>query len=348
MKWKQELSSWERLRRIDVIGNTILIGSTFSILWALTYGGTRYSFGQANILAPLVIGLVGLVLAFLWEMSPWCQYPVMPPLHFKNRTSAAAFFISFMSLLLTFWINFYYPVYFQAVLETSATIAGVDTVPRAVILPLFAAVGGWVVSKTGRYKPTHLVACGLMPLAFGLTSILNKNSSKGEWAFYQILAGIGGGATISTTLQAVQAALPESEVATSTGTWSFVRSLGTVWGVSIPSAIFNNRFDQISNRFDPEIRSLFVRGQAYEHATANFIRSFDPATKEIVIQAYTDALKRVWQIGIVFAGVTFLAVFFEKEIYLRTDLETDFGLDEKKSDNQAQQNDLAGAEINSA
>ncbi|KAI0446925.1 DNA repair protein RAD50 [Xylaria telfairii] len=344
VKWKKELSTWERLKRLDVVGNAILIGSTFAILWALTYGGTRYTWNQGNVLAPLIIGLSGLIIAFFWEMSPWCKYPVMPPLHFKNRTSAAAFFLSFMTLLLAFWFNFFYPIYFQAVLQNSPTIAGVNTLPRAIFFPLFAAIGGWVVTKTGRYKPIHLVSSALVPLAMGLSAILDQNSSKAEWIFFQIFAGIGGGAMISTTLQAVQAALPESEVATSTGTWSFIRSLGTIWGVSVPSAIFNNRFDQLSQQFEPDLRSMFTRGKAYEHATADFIRSFDPATRQIVIRSYVEALKRVWQIGVVFAGVTFLAVFFEKEIHLRTELTTEFGLDEKRPDMQRRNTDTTVVE----
>ncbi|ETS76487.1 hypothetical protein PFICI_11874 [Pestalotiopsis fici W106-1] len=169
VQWKKDLSTWERIKRVDVVGNLILIASTFAILWALTYGGTRYTWQQGNVLAPLVTGLIGLIIAFLWEMSPWCKYPVMPPLHFKNQTSAAAFFISFMSMLLAFWINFFYPIYLQAVLGNSAAIAGVNTLPRAIFFPLFAAVGGVIVTKTGRYKPTHIVATGLMPLVMGLS-----------------------------------------------------------------------------------------------------------------------------------------------------------------------------------
>jgi len=243
-----------------------------------------------------------------------------------------------MCMLLAFWINFFYPLYFQAVLVASPTRAGVYTLPRAIAFPLFAAVGGVIVTKTGRYKPVHLISTATMPLVMGLSCTLDQNSSKVEWVFWQIFAGVGGGMMISTTLQAVQAALPESEVATSTGTWSFVRSLGTIWGVSIPAAIFNNRFDQLSTQFDPSIRALFTRGQAYEHATAGFIQSFDPATRAVVIQAYVEALKRVWQIGIVFGGITLLSVFLEKEIPLRTELETEFGLtDKKQEDNTLQE-----------
>lgn len=330
VKWKKELSARERLKRIDVVGNVLLLCSTFSILWALTYGGTKYRWSQANIVAPLVLGFVGLAIFIVWETSSWCPYPVMPTHHFKNRTSSAAFVISFMAMLISFWFVYFYPVYFQSVLGDSPTMSGVHLLPFEITFPIFATVGGGIVSKTGRYKPIHFIAAVILTVAIGVSCILNQNTHTAVWAVLQILAGIGLGCLISTTLQAVQAGLPESEVATTTATWSFIRSLGTIWGVSIPAAVFNNRFDQLSGRFDPRIRGDFTRGQAYEHATAEFVNSFDTSTRDVVIQTYTDALKRVWQISIVFGVVTILSVLVEKELKLRTELDTEFGLAKRK------------------
>lgn len=34
----------------------------------------------------------------------------------------------------------------------------------------------------------------------------------------------------------------EADQAATTAAWSFVRSFGSIWGVAIPAAIFNNRF----------------------------------------------------------------------------------------------------------
>ncbi|KAK5996027.1 MFS-type efflux transporter phmH [Cladobotryum mycophilum] len=316
VKWKKELSTVERLKRIDVVGNILLI--------PLEPGKHRH---------PLVLGFVGLIIFFWWERSRWCAYPVMPVHHFQSRTSSAAFFISFMAMLLSFWFVYFYPVYFQSVLGDSPTKSGIHLLPFQLTFPIFAAVGGGIVSKTGRYKPVHIVATILATLGIGLSSILNEGSHKAIWVVFQMLAGAGLGCMISTTLQAVQAGLPESEVATSTATWSFIRSLGTIWGVSIPSAVFNNRFDQLSHRFDPSLRDDFTRGKAYEHATAQFVKSFDPPTRAVIIDAYTDALRRVWLISIAFSIITVLSCFVERELELRTELDSDFGLAEGKKEN---------------
>ena len=51
---------------------------------------------------------------------------------------------------------------------------------------------------------------------------------------------------------------------------------------------------------------------------------------------YTDALKLVWQISIVFSGVAFLFIFLEKQIKLRTELDTEYGLTEKQQEKNAE------------
>lgn len=87
--------SWEvRLRRINYTGNTILVASTILVLYMLTYGGSRYAWSDAHIVAPLVVGLVLMVAFFFYERSSLCHYPVTPPQLFSNRTTCAAFYIS--------------------------------------------------------------------------------------------------------------------------------------------------------------------------------------------------------------------------------------------------------------
>ena len=110
-----------------------------------------------------------------------------------------------------------------------------------------------------------------------------------------------------------------------------------IWGVAIPAAVFNNRAEQLLYRIDDgAVRAQLAGGQAYEHATATFVRRLDGRTKQQVIGLFSEALKRSWLIGIVFAGVSVPAVFLEKRTKLRKELETDFGLQEKKSKGDGQ------------
>jgi len=201
----------------------------------------------------------------------------------------------------------------------------------AIVIPLMPAAmfGGWFITKTGRYKPPLIAGWCFFSLAAGLFTLLDSKSSPARWIIFQIFAGLGGGVILTTTIPAIQGSLPEKDVALSTATWSFVRSLGTIWGGAIPAVVFSSRFDQLLGHIsNPDARALLAAGGAYEHATASFIKSFDasPELKAQIVGVYTAALRRVWQVLIAFtlAGVPLsLAI---KEVELRTTLVTDFGL----------------------
>lgn len=325
-----------RIKQIDWIGNGALIASTFSILYALTYGGTRYPWSSPKVAIPLSLGLLGLLLFYFFEKSSFCRHPVMPPRLFGNRTSSAAFFLTFQHTILSMWTVYFLPVYFQSVLGSSPTRSGVQLLPLVLVFPPFAALAGGVVQKTGRYRPVHQFGFALLVLGVGLCSLLDVNTNTGTWVGFQIIIAAGLGMIVAVLLPAVQANLMESDTASSTATWAFIRSLGNIWGVSIPAAVFNNRFDALLPRIsDPAVRAMLSSGQAYAHASRDFINSFEGLLKSEIVGVYTDSLKRVWQIGVVMAGIPFLVSFAEREIKLRTELHTEFGLEKKREKNSA-------------
>lgn len=123
----------QKLRRIDYAGNALLIASTISVLFATTYGGTRYPFSSFRIVVPLVLGLLGLVAFLFLETAKFIPEPVIPYRLFNNRTSATVFAVTFLNSALLYWILFFLPVYFQSVLGSSPTQAGVQLLPSIVI-----------------------------------------------------------------------------------------------------------------------------------------------------------------------------------------------------------------------
>lgn len=121
----------------------------------------------------------------------------------------------------------------------------------------------------------------LQSLGVGLFTTLNAESSTSRWVAFQVIAAAGAGLVTTSILPAVQVELSESDVATSTAAWGFLRSLGSIWGVSIPAAVFNNRFEKISVLIEDEIiPKALQHGVAYEKATSKFIqRGGDQATQ---------------------------------------------------------------------
>jgi len=81
----------------------------------------------------------------------------------------------------------------------------------------------------------------------------------------------------------------------------------------------------------PEFRQLFTNGHAYQYASSSFIDSYHENVGDEIRGVYGKALQVVFQAATAFAGLAFLLALFEKELPLRTELETEYGLKESKS-----------------
>ncbi|KAI1299913.1 multidrug resistance protein Fnx1 [Xylaria venustula] len=323
------------LRRIDIFGNSLLIASVTAILFALTYGGVEWPWSSGRALVPLILGVVGLASFLVLESSKLIPEPTMPMRMFSNRTSLGAFGLTLLHGILTYWITYYLPVYFQSVLEKTPIDSGVGLLPSAIGTLPFAMVAGTTLSRYGQYRPWHFIGFALCALGYGLLTRLDSHTTAGYWAGVQILVAAGLGVLFTTTLPAIQAPLPEADTAVTTATWGFLRSFGGIWGVAIPSAVFNSQVNNLLSRLsNPELRARLANGGAYSLASKEFIPSFssDPELKATVVSIYTDALKLSWQIAIGFCLLGFVLALVIKEIPLRQEINTDFGIDHGEKD----------------
>ncbi len=55
------------------------MGSATSIVIGLTWGGNQYPWSSAQVLSPLIVGLIGLGVFFIYEIY-LCKPPVVSPL----------------------------------------------------------------------------------------------------------------------------------------------------------------------------------------------------------------------------------------------------------------------------
>ncbi|KAF7948947.1 hypothetical protein EAE96_008126 [Botrytis aclada] len=239
VKWGRETDVWSKLKRIDVLGNCVLVASTVSILIALTWAGSLYAWSSFRVVIPLVVGLVGLVGFFWLEGSGWIGEPVMPRRLFATRTSIIIYTNTFIISILNYWIFFLLPLYFQSVLLSTPTRSGVQILPITLIAIPGAALSALALSKWGKYKHLHLTGFALLAAGIACFSLLNKSSTPAQWIGLQILPSIGAGMILDTLLPAVQAGVAETDAAAVTASWSFLRSFGNIWGVAIPGAILN-------------------------------------------------------------------------------------------------------------
>ena len=133
-----------------------------------------------------------------------------------------------------------------------------------------------------------------MAIGCGLLSILNAHSSKAAWTGFQIITAWGNGIVMTVVLPAILAALPESDVATATGAYSFVRSFGFTRGVTVPSIVFNGQFNRyIDDISDPAVRAKLSDGTAYSYASGGYVSQLTEPTRGEVVAVYVDSLQTI-------------------------------------------------------
>lgn len=335
VNYNKEMTFVQKVRTLDLVGNGVLIGSTVSVLYALSYAGTLYSWSSWHTLVPLLVGFAGLGLfAFLQRnttlISKW-SVPLMPGRFFRHPTSLIICVNTFLSSAIMYWCLFFLPVYFQAVKLYSPKGSGVALLPFSLLGIPGSMLGGIALVKWGRYKPIHVVAFALEVIGLGLFTLQREETSRAEWAIFQCILSLGGGMIFTTMLPAFQAFLHQRDLAACTAAWYFIRFFGNIWGVAIPAAIFNNKVDHLLGQglvTNAKAVGLLEKGGAYEAASALFVESWDAATQAQIRAVYRLATQRVFQIAIAFAGLAFLLSLLEKEVELRKTLDTEFGLEE--------------------
>ncbi|KAI1765452.1 major facilitator superfamily domain-containing protein [Hypoxylon sp. FL1150] len=317
------------LARVDFLGNAIFIPSMTAVFFGLIMGGQDgYPWGSWRIIVPLVLGILGWAAFHVHQASPVCREPSMPPRLFQNRTSVTGFLLIFLASIIMQAIGYFLPVYFQAVKGTTPLMSGVSFLPFALAIVPFGGLAGAFLSKTGLYRPLHWAGFMLSGVGGGLFSMLRADSSRGAWIGFQVIASGGTGLVFTATLPSTLAALPESDVAVATATYSFVRSLGLAWGATMAAVAFNGQVDaHLDVVADPNVRGRLADGGAYTYA-GSFFELPEPA-KGQAIQLYELALRTTW---LVFAGVAclgFFMTFVEKDVELRKNHSTEYGLAKK-------------------
>lgn len=348
VKHRRGQSLWSRIKRVDFGGNAIFIGAVVAVLLALTWAGPVYQWSSAQIIIPLVIGLLGLLAFIAFEWTPrLAPEPSFPRVIVSNRTSAAVLTMTLVNSITMYGTFYFLPVYFQGVLAKSPLDSGIGLAPISAAVIPFAIVAGTLLSKVGKYRPIHICGWSAMLVAVGLFSTLNRNSSTAAWACFEILGAAGLGALSVSLIPALQAPLEERYAATSTGMYSFSRGFGAIWGVTIPSVIFNNvvkhqvTADPSAFATNPTLAARLADGQAYQLATKVFLDSLEPSDSQLrdhVIAVFEHAIHIVFYALAAFAGLGLLLVFVEKEVPMRTENATEFGLEED-GNNKARVND---------
>lgn len=326
---------WQRLARIDWYGCALLTGSTTSVLLAIGWAGSRYEWSSWRVWLPLLLGVAGLVgfvvLEAAMQRRPG-EYAVMPLRIFAHRTSATVFALIFLQSMLLYWLVYFLNVYSQGVLGASPMRAAVWGLPLSILTAPAGIFAGVMVAKTGKYRLFHFAGAALVIIGFGLLLLLDAHSPIGYLLGFEVPFALGFGLLLTSCLPAALAGLAEDDVAVAVGFATSTRNFGYMWGIAIAAAVFDNRVasktDSIS---DPSLKQALSHGQAYSNASKAFVDKLrgTPGVLAMAQDIFVSSLRRVWQVALAFAALTFLLCFIVRTLPLRTTLKTKYGVDDK-------------------
>lgn len=228
------------LRAVDWFGSVTMLGLTLMVLLGLNFGGVVAAWSSAKTICLIVFGsLMGLF--FILSEKYLATYPIVPMRLFRERSNIAAYAITFIHGFVFFAAEYYLPLYLQAAKLATPTHSGLLILPLVTTSALAAAATGALIHATGEYRQLLQAGMVLMTLGVALFALLlGAHTSVPTIVGLEVLTGVGIGLCFQPPNMAVQALVPQHDVAAATGALGFLRNLATSLSVVVGGVVFQN------------------------------------------------------------------------------------------------------------
>lgn len=296
---------------VDWLGSLTIVGGTLMFLLGLEMAGNAFPWNSPQVICLLVLGVFVASLCIVVEMYV-AKSPIIPVRLFNNVKNISVLGLCFCHGFVFISVSYYMPLYFQGVLGASALMSGVYVLPFTFVLGACSAAAGFLIKKTGKYKPPIVVGFALMTLGYGLFIDLDPFANWPKIILYQIVLALGVGPNFQSPLIALQSTVQPRDIASATGTYMFVRQLSTSISIVVGGVIFDNainkQYDSLISVLGQETASLLTGQNAA--ASVSEVAALPEPARSIAQNAYWQALRTMFIFYVAFAGLGFVISFF--------------------------------------
>ncbi|KAI1660005.1 MFS general substrate transporter [Daldinia decipiens] len=228
----------EGMKTFDFKGSILLTISTTFLILGINLGGNVLPWSHPFIIASLVIFIV-CVPACLYVESKH-ERPIMPLILLHQPPRANIIFSNFIASFLLNAILFNTPLFFQAVLLTSATTSGLYLVVPVATASTTGTLTGFLISYTRRLKWPLTIGTSLYLGGTALLATMHRGWPTYAYLLCLVPSSAAQGFQFPGTFLAVLAASEHREQAVVTSTLVLWRALGSVLGVAFSSLVLQN------------------------------------------------------------------------------------------------------------
>ncbi|MDF2669473.1 MAG: yusP2 [Paenibacillus sp.] len=327
---------------IDYWGSIFLTLTMVPMLLAFSWAGSKYAWGSGQIISLFISAAAALLLFIAVERK--VQNPVLPLSLFRNSIFTISNMSGFMMGAGMFGAIMYMPFFVQGVMGTSATHSGFITMPMTLSLVVGSALGGQLISRTGKYK--YLAVLGMLMMTVGLLFMSFMNAETALWLIilYLILVGTGVGFGMPVFTLTVQNSTTPQLLGVATASSQLFRSLGGTVGVSIMGTVLGHRIaikmqqlagdsgqsEAAAPALSPDVAEkleqlnnpqMLLDPPKLEQLRLALPESVQQLFKELVAMLQESlgyALSGVFLTGALLVSVAFVLTLFLKEVPLRS------------------------------
>ncbi|WP_366180829.1 MFS transporter [Actinomyces timonensis] len=228
----------------DTIGVALSAAGVGAIVWAIIEGPQR-GWTSLEVGGAFVAGLLALALLVGWELH-WRHPLIDVRLFLRREFSAGAIAISaaFFGL---FGFTFVITQYFQAVRGYSALLAGVATLPFAVVM---AGVSPLSSLLARRFGPGWVVGTGLTIMGLGFARVIILRADSSYWGIIvpaMVVMAAGLALVQAPATSAIMGVVRGAQVGAASAMNDTTREIGGTLGVAVLGSVVADRFGSAMN-----------------------------------------------------------------------------------------------------
>lgn len=284
---------WDRMKAVDWIGNTLVIGMYVSILMAISFGGTTFAWNSAREIALFVVAgvlFIALSIHQVWSDRQNRMFPV----HFlKNKGLLIQFLVGASAGTSSFVTIYFVPLYFQFVQDTNSLLAGVRLLPFIGSLAVFTMLNGHLMARLGYSMPWYVTGSVLVIAANAMLYRIDLSTSNGYIYGAMVLNGIGTGMFLNAPFAVAQWIAPRKETSSAVGFIMCARGGGLAIALSIANAIFLNLADNRIRHDFPNLDKTGIQSLT-SGSGSTLLKTLNPGQQQQVLAAIVFAISRVF------------------------------------------------------
>ncbi|ALO11965.1 Putative efflux protein [Streptomyces venezuelae] len=299
--------------RFDVLGALLLAAASTCLVLLTSWGGTEYAWDSRVVLA-LACGAAGTTLLFL-VVEHVAPEPLIPLRLFRDSVFTVTALVGAVVGIALFGAASYLPSFLQMVEGATATESGLLMLPLMGGIVIASVVSGQLISRTGHYKIYPVVGGAVSVLGMWLLSRMDTETPRLQHSLWQAVLGTGIGLVMPVLVLAVQNSVRPADLGTATSAHNYFRQIGGSVGAAIFGTLFASRLD---DALGDRLAGVLAQGDPVspppaESITPQTVHTLPPALRDAYIQAYADAMPRIFLYLVPVLVLGLVLAFFLKE-----------------------------------